>query len=72
MKIFYLMASSLSLKCIRLLLDSLPFRFVIDSDLSLSKANMKDIYKTDFFSVISCSIIEIRAAGITTLGHILI
>jgi len=42
----------------RFSLDSLTYRFNVDVDLSLSKANMKDIpykllYKTDFFSVIS-------------------
>ncbi|KAG4105031.1 hypothetical protein H8356DRAFT_1337795 [Neocallimastix lanati (nom. inval.)] len=52
-------ASSLSLKCIRLLsLNSLPYCFGVDTDLSLSKANMRDIlftpfYMMGFFSVIS-------------------
>ncbi|KAG4092834.1 hypothetical protein H8356DRAFT_1357573 [Neocallimastix lanati (nom. inval.)] len=49
------MASSLSSKHIRLLLDSLPYPFSIDADFSLSKANMKAIsytllYTKSFFS----------------------
>ncbi|KAG4087965.1 hypothetical protein H8356DRAFT_1336635 [Neocallimastix lanati (nom. inval.)] len=50
-------AISLSLKYIKLLLDSLPHSFGVDKDLSLSKDNMKDIlyiplYKKSLFSLI--------------------
>ncbi|KAG4087354.1 hypothetical protein H8356DRAFT_1433738 [Neocallimastix lanati (nom. inval.)] len=38
--------SRLSVKRIRLLLVSFPYCFVVDMDLSLSKANIKDIINT--------------------------
>jgi len=37
-------AFSLSLKCIRISLNSLPYYFCVHDNLSLSKANMKDIH----------------------------
>ncbi|KAG4108510.1 hypothetical protein H8356DRAFT_1415862 [Neocallimastix lanati (nom. inval.)] len=42
-------AFSLSLKCIKISIDSSSYLFGVDEDLSLSKANMKDISLTPFY-----------------------
>ncbi|KAG4106985.1 hypothetical protein H8356DRAFT_1359478 [Neocallimastix lanati (nom. inval.)] len=42
--------STLSLKCIRLSLDSLSYLFWVDDDLSLSKTNKKDIPYIDLLN----------------------